>query len=91
MQAYPHPIIFTHWQVAKNCILGKPGTVVSVGFARGEMAYKVSLTRERIFPVDAKSSPNGKKNEPGDAASSDFLSLLKHPDSGTRVGVGSRE
>ena len=89
MQAYPHPTILT--QVAKNSILGKPGTVVSVGFARGGLVYKVSLTREKIFPADEKSSPNGKKNEPGDAASSDFLSLLKHPDSGKHVGVGSTE
>jgi len=89
MQAYPHLIILT--QVAKNSILGKPGTVVSLGFARGGVAYKVSLTRERIFPGDEKKSPNGKKNEPGDAASSDFLSLLKHPDSGKHVGVGSTE
>ena len=56
-------------EVAKKSILGKPGSVVSVEFARGEMTYKVSLTRERIFPGDAKSSPYG--NAPAGATGPD--------------------
>ena len=58
-------------ELAKKSILGKPGSVVSVELARGEMTYKVSLTRGRILPGDAKSAPYGKQNAPADAASPD--------------------